>query len=416
MGGQHQVLNQKKVAVIVLLTLVLSMTFTVLNPTLALTNEDQKQKAETLLNILDNDNKSIIEAFSKLDAQNITVPNAETKYNEGLEHAEEAFTLMNEENFSEASIEAVEAMQKFEDTLKILEDASPVEPTETEVTAEEAISLKANITRAIEHVRRLENLTAKAATAGYDTLAIEKRLTEVKQHLENAARELTTMNLDGAAEELLIAKTLLDELKQPFDRLTNLVKASNTEKYLEEAEIRVSETKANITLSATLTPEIKKDAITALNNSETNLANARDSIENNNVDEAIGELEESDDENLEEIDVEDLKESVPETYEETDSRICQRTRFLLYTHDGKHIMWGFVGNGYFVGTDNLGKRCWGIYGKGVFAGFYDGEFFWGKYRCGNWKAEGLFGENYTHGKYILFPTTNTEPAITATNP
>lgn len=119
---------------------------------------------------------------------------------------------------------------------------------------------------------------------------------------------------------------------------------------------------------------------------------------------------------LEETDVEDLKERVPETYEETDSLIRQRTRFLLYTHDGKHIMWGFVGNGYFVGQDNLGKRCWGIYGKGVFAGFYDGEFFWGKYRCGNWKATGLFGENYTHGKYILFPTTNIEPSITATNP
>jgi len=293
LGGQNQVLNLKKVAIIVLLTLVLSMTFTVLNPTLALTNGDQKKKAETLLNILDNDKTSIIEAFSKLDAQNITVPNAETKYNEGLEHAEKAFRLMNEENFSEASIEAVEAMQKFEDTLRILEDTSPVEPTETEVTAEEAISLKANITRAIEHVERLENLTAKAATAGYNTAAIEKTLSEVKQHLENATRKLYTLNLDGAAEELCIAKTLLDKLKQPFDKLTNLVKASNTEKYLEEAEIRVSATKRNITLSAALTPEIKKDAITALNNSETNLANARDSIENNNIDEAIEELEEA---------------------------------------------------------------------------------------------------------------------------
>ena len=43
--------------------------------------------------------------------------------------------------------------------------------------------------------------------------------------------------------------------------------------------------------SATLTLDVKKDAITALNNSEINLANARDLIENNNVDEAIGELE-----------------------------------------------------------------------------------------------------------------------------
>ena len=293
LGGQHKALNLKKVAIITILTLVLSMTFTVLNPTLALTNEDQKQKAETLLKILDNDNISIIEAFSKLDAQNITVPNAETTYNEGLAHAEEAFKLMNEGNFSEASIEAVEAMQKFEETLRILEDASPVEPTETEVTAEEAISLKANITRTIEHVERLENLTAKAATAGYDTTAIEKRLSEVKQRLENATRKLSAMNLDGAAEELLIAKTLVDELKELFDRLTNLVKASNTEKYLEAAEIRVSTTKANITSSASLTPEIKEDAITALNNSETNLANARDFIENNDVDEAIEELEEA---------------------------------------------------------------------------------------------------------------------------
>jgi hypothetical protein len=294
LGGQNQVLNQKKVAIIVLLTLVLSVTFMVLNPTLALTNDDQKQKAEILLKFLDNGNMSIVEAFSRLDAQNITVPQtAETAYTEGLAHAEEAFRLMNQENFSEASIEAVEAMQKFEETLKLLEAASPVEPTETEVTAEEAINLKANITRTIAHVERLENLTARAKTKGYDTTAIEKKLSEVKQHLENATRELSAMNLDGAAEELVIAKTLLDDLKEPFDRLTDLVKASNTEKYLEAAEIRVAATKANVTSSAALTSEAKEDAIAALNNSEASLANARDSIETNNVDDAIEELEEA---------------------------------------------------------------------------------------------------------------------------
>jgi hypothetical protein len=287
-------LNLKKVAIIVLLTLVLSMTFMVLNPTLALTNNNQKQKAELLLKFLDNGNMSIVDAFSRLDAQNIPVPQtAETAYTEGLAHAEEAVRLMNQDNYDEASDEAVKAMQKFEETLKILEDASPVEPTETEVTAEEAISLKANITRTIAHVERLENLTVQAGTKGYDTTAIEKKLLEVREHLENATRELSAMNLDGAAEELVIAKTLVDELKDPFDRLTDLVKASNSEKYLEAAEIRVASTKANITTSAALTPEAKEDAIAALNNSEKNLANARDSIENNNVDDAIEELEEA---------------------------------------------------------------------------------------------------------------------------
>lgn len=112
------------------------------------------------------------------------------------------------------------------------------------------------------------------------------------------------------------------------------------------------------------------------------------------------------------VDVDNMRELVPESYDETDARVVQRTRFLLYTNDGKHVMWGFVGNGHFVGTDNMDKRCWGIYGKGVFAGFYDGEFFWGNYRCGNWKAQGLFGLNSATGKYILFPT----PTLTADTP
>jgi hypothetical protein len=137
----------------------------------------------------------------------------------------------------------------------------------------------------------------------------------------------------------------------------------------------------------------------------------------NSVTNQVGEPPEIAVEESEELDVAKLEEIVPKTYEETDAQlISRRARFLLYTHDGKHIMWGYVGNGYFVGQDNLGKRCWGIYGNGVFAGFYDGDFFWGRYRNGNWKAEGLFGENYTHGKYILFPIPTPEPAITATVP
>ena len=283
----------KKVAVTVLLALVLLATFTFLNPTLALTTNTQKQKAETLLSILDNNNMSIMSAFSRLDLQNITVPNAKTAYNEGLAHTKEAASLMNQENFSEACNEAVKAMQKFEETLRLLETVSSVEPTKAEVTAEETISLKANITRTIEHVERLENLTTKATAAGYNTSAIKKPLEEIKQHLENAKRELYTQNLEGATEELSTAKTLLEKLTDPFAQLTNRVIESNTEQYLQKAEIRVSAAKANITRSATLTPDAKEDAITALNNSEISLANAREQIEDNNVDEAIEELEDA---------------------------------------------------------------------------------------------------------------------------
>jgi hypothetical protein len=107
-----------------------------------------------------------------------------------------------------------------------------------------------------------------------------------------------------------------------------------------------------------------------------------------------------------------LRELAPATLEEAESNIYPvRSRFLMWTSDGVHVMWGVYGNGRFVGTDNLGKRCWGIYGKGVFAGFYDGDFFWGKYGNGAWKAEYLFGLDSSRGSYVLFPT----PAITSDN-
>ena len=109
--------------------------------------------------------------------------------------------------------------------------------------------------------------------------------------------------------------------------------------------------------------------------------------------------------------IEKLKSLIPETPEKAITAIYpSRTRFLLWTNDGLHIMWGTYGNGVFIGTDNLGKRCWGIYGRGIFAGFYDGQFFWGRYSNGAWRARYLFGLEYSYGKYVLFrsPTLSAE--------
>lgn len=109
-------------------------------------------------------------------------------------------------------------------------------------------------------------------------------------------------------------------------------------------------------------------------------------------------------------DVAALVELAPETYEEAEASILPvRSRFILWTGNGVHVMWGSYGNGRFVGTDNMGKRCWGIYGKGIFAGFYDGDFFYGKYENGQWKAQYLFGLENARGGYKLFPA----PTLTA---
>ncbi len=106
------------------------------------------------------------------------------------------------------------------------------------------------------------------------------------------------------------------------------------------------------------------------------------------------------------------EESIPESYEITEESIGELDnikvrRFLLWTNNGEHIMWGKLGNGYFTGEDNLGKKVWGIYHNGVFAGFYDSEFFQGAYNnnplAGTWEAENLFGEEISYGRFVLFP-------------
>lgn len=294
LGEYCQVLNIKKLTTIIFLTLVLSATYTFFNHTLAQNNIEQKNKAETLLTIIDNDNKTIRSAIDRLDAQNILVPqNVKTTYSEGIVHAKEAISLMNQGKFNQANTKAIEAMQKFEETLRLLDDASPSELTETEKIAEEAIALKANITRAFEYLERVKNLTARILFAGYNTSEVAERLTLVEQHLQNAKTKLSVANLEGATEELCMVQRLLGELKEDLARLLDIINASNTKMYLQEAEIRVSAAKTNITASLTLTPETKEDAITALNNSQTSLANARDSMENDNIDEAIKELEEA---------------------------------------------------------------------------------------------------------------------------
>ena len=109
--------------------------------------------------------------------------------------------------------------------------------------------------------------------------------------------------------------------------------------------------------------------------------------------------------------LEQLRANMPDTVDEARNRMQVHYRFLLYTHDGVHIMWGHCGKGIFIGTDNLGKRVWGIYGNQVFAGFYDGQFFWGKYRNGNWVAIDLFNIPRSHGQYQLFPIIS--PTLTS---
>jgi hypothetical protein len=103
--------------------------------------------------------------------------------------------------------------------------------------------------------------------------------------------------------------------------------------------------------------------------------------------------------------IEALRDRIPKTLEKAEESIQPlRNRYLMWTHDLKHVMWGRFGSGYFVGTDNQWKRAWGIYGNNIFAGIYNGKFFIGKYGRGQWCAKYLFEESWSRGRFIVSPT------------
>jgi hypothetical protein len=287
-------INLKKAVPIILLALAMSTTFTVLSTTLALADDAQKQKAEALLEILEDNNVSILAAFSELETQNIPVPTtAETKYNQGLAYATEAANLLSADNFDEASIKAVEAMNLFKEALTLLQDASQTEPSGTIVAAENITRLKASLTQAFRYIERLENLTARANAAGYATTVLDANISQAKSHLETASDHLSNRNYDGAREELRAARALYVELKELVDRLTQTVKIVNVETYLQEAEDRLTETRDTILNSTDLSTQVRDDAIAALNTSEGYLDDARASLDNSNPDEAVSDIEEA---------------------------------------------------------------------------------------------------------------------------
>lgn len=286
-------MNRIKLSIITLLVISIVTIPIFLTPSSAQVTEEQKQKAETLLSILDSNNKTLSSELIKLDNQNISLGAVEDTYQLGLIQSREAQNLLNQEMYNESCNIAILALQNYQTVLKEIGTALTIEPTQTEVIANQIILIKANITRTYDYVLRLENLTNKIKIFGYNTYSVERELFKIKGLLKNATQNLRSLDIENAKENLITAKILLRNLNESLSRLKNLVNEANTLSYLEESETRISATKTEINLSPSLTPEIKEDAITALNNSETNLKNARELIETNKVDDAIIELEEA---------------------------------------------------------------------------------------------------------------------------
>jgi phosphoribosylanthranilate isomerase len=266
-----------------------------LNMTWAQANRDEDLVAETLLSILDEVDDRVLEAFEQLGTNGISVPEeARTSYQYGLVLANEAIKLFKDGNSREASEKATEALQEFKKALMVAQEALQEEPSGTEITAEKALILRDSLSRIWEHMRRLENMAELVAAEGYDSTIMGVTIKETKRILEEATNKLETGDLDGTANDLDIARVLVLESEEQLRRLTEDMKADRIQAYMTETEKRISDLKEEVdSLSNQLPTQIKDASLTALNEAEDSIQNAKDLLEKEMINESIDELTEA---------------------------------------------------------------------------------------------------------------------------
>jgi hypothetical protein len=266
-----------------------------LHATSAQNNERLKGKAETLLNVVEEVNASIITIFNEITMEGFDIPlNAERNYLEGCLLANQSFTLFRNGSYSQASSIAVESLKILRDVVIIADQVMPYEPEPFEETALKVLELNASIVQVYDYLSRLENSFNKTTVKDYNSSAFLISIEDAKEHLAIAKAKLSLMEINNAEEQLASAKASLSEAVTYMNTFTVAVKALKTELFIVVAEERLTLLRANITsASLNVSQEVRNASLTALNIAESRLQTAKDLMANDMVDETVEELEES---------------------------------------------------------------------------------------------------------------------------
>jgi hypothetical protein len=246
---------------------------------------DLKDKADSLFTLLEKANVTVAEVFRQLEAKDIAVPQTSLEqYNQALLLANEAQSLIQSGNYSEAESKVIQALQKFKNALRIVYTTIPEQPTETETALERTVQLKSSINRYYEQLEHIENLTRFAAAVGYNTTTLETKIQTIKSLLDRASNNIDQKRLEVASDNLAEAKTFIDRLVDALNNIAANLKIQRLETYIAQTEVRLDEIR-------TIADSLSNTAsLAALNNAETSLDNAKEYLEKQRINETLSEL------------------------------------------------------------------------------------------------------------------------------
>jgi hypothetical protein len=271
----------------ILTLIVITLSAVVLSSTTTATQgaTDLRDKADSLFTLLEKANVTVTEVFRQLEAKDIAIPRTSLEQrDQALLLADEAKSLIQAGNYSEAESKIIQALQKLKEALKIVYTTIPEQPTETETALERTAQLKSSINRYHEQMQRIENLTRFAAAAGYNTTALEAKIQIVKTLLDKASSNIDQKRFEAASVNLADAKALIDSLVNALNNIAANLKIQRLQTYIAQTEVRLATIKETaISLSNTA-------SLTALNNAETSLNNAKEYLEKQQINETLSEL------------------------------------------------------------------------------------------------------------------------------
>ena len=252
----------------------------------AIQNTDgQADKTEALFSLVQGANATVVNIFNQFKAEGKIIPASSLKqYNQALVLAEEARSLYQEGKYSEADTKVIEALQNLKAALRIVYMTYPDQPTETEINLERAVMLKSSISRYMEQLQLVENQTQLAAEMGYNTTKTDAEIQAIKSLLDGALNDIDQKRFDSALDSLAEAKVLADRLLTFLRSFADNLQIQRIEIYINNTETRLDTIRDNaISLS-------NMDSLTALDDAEASLSNAKEYLENQMITDALGEL------------------------------------------------------------------------------------------------------------------------------
>jgi hypothetical protein len=244
---------------------------------------DLKDKTDDLFSLFQKANVTVTEIFRQFQADGQAIPQASlSEYNQAFLLAEESRSLLQAGSYSEANSKIIQALQKLKEALRIIYTALPAAPVETDL--EKAAQLKSAINRYHEQLQRIENLTRLAATAGYNTTTLEANIQTIKSLLDKASSNVEQKRFEAASNNLAEAKILSDRLVNALNNFAADLKTQRLQTYITQTEIRLAAIREKAeSLSNTA-------SLAALDNAETSLDNAKEHLENQQINETLTEL------------------------------------------------------------------------------------------------------------------------------